>query len=71
MRFRLRTLMILLAVGAPVIALAWWYGRAALGIFLLTVIFCPELLFGVFTYTFGALCHFIGRLPEGDNKDSN
>ncbi|MDX1948052.1 MAG: hypothetical protein SFU86_21820 [Pirellulaceae bacterium] len=63
MRYRLRTLLILIAVGPPVIALAWWYGRAVIGVVVLAMIFCPEILFGVFAYTFGGLCHLIGRLP--------
>jgi len=70
MRFRLRTLLILLAVGPPVIALAWWYGRVAIGVFLLALFFCPELIFGVFAHTFGALCHWIGGKPR-DRKELN
>ena len=67
MRYGLRTLLIVLALGPPAIALAWWYGRVAIGLFLLALLVCPELIFGAviytFVYTFGALCHLIGGKP--------
>jgi hypothetical protein len=46
MRYRLRTLLIVLALGPPLIALAWWYGKMALGLLLLTLLFCPDLFAG-------------------------
>jgi hypothetical protein len=69
MRYRLRTLMIVLALGPPVIALAWWYGRVAIGVFLLAILVCPELIFGAFVYTFGALCHLLSGKPIRDMFD--
>ena len=72
MRYSLRALMVLLTVGPPVIALAWWYGRVVVTVFVLTMIVCPDVLFLVFGYTFGGLCHWIGKLPEGPRrKNSN
>jgi hypothetical protein len=56
MRFRLRTLMIVLALGPPIIAVAWWYGKAALGILVLALIVCPQLVLELamlLFYTFG------------------
>jgi hypothetical protein len=44
MRYRLRTLLIVLALGPPVIGLAWRYGKVALGLLALTLLFCPDLL---------------------------
>lgn len=43
MQFRLRTLLVVLAVGPAAIALAWWYGKAAVGLALLILLVCPQL----------------------------
>jgi len=56
MRFRLRTLMIFVALGPPIIAVAWWYGKAALGILVFALIVCPQLaleLAMLLFYSFG------------------
>jgi hypothetical protein len=42
MRFRLRTLLIALAIVPPAIALAWWYGKAAVGLLVLALLVCPD-----------------------------
>ena len=42
MQFRLRTLLIVLAVGPVVLAVAWWYWKAAIGLALLTLLFFPD-----------------------------
>jgi hypothetical protein len=72
LRYRLRTLLIVLAIGPPLIALAWWYGKAALGILILALLVSPmlilDLLMAVFVNGFGALCHLIGRLPGGNDR---
>ena len=60
MRYRLRTLLILMAVGPPIIALAWWYGRLAVGVLILALIVFPELLI----YAFGGLYYLIGGKPR-------
>ena len=74
MRYRLRTLLILLAVGPPIIAAAWWCGTQipVWVYFLAFIALLPDLLIAGFAYTFGALCHLIGWLPGGnDRKNSN
>jgi hypothetical protein len=75
MRYRLRTLLIILALGPPVFAVAWSiYSQRlplwlVLAVSLVTII--PWLLVGAFGYGFGALCHLIARLPGGrDRKDT-
>jgi fatty-acid desaturase len=60
MRYRLRTLMIVLALGPPIIALAWWYGRLAVGVLVLALIVFPELLI----YAFAGLYHLFGGKPR-------
>jgi len=76
MRFSLRTLLIVMVLGPPALAAAWWYGKILLGLIALAVIACPPLVLEpamlLCGYTFGALCHLIGRLPGGcDRKDPN
>jgi hypothetical protein len=60
MRFRLRTLLVVLALGPPIIALGWWYGRLAVGVLALALIVFPELLI----YAFGGLYLLIGGKPR-------
>jgi hypothetical protein len=43
MRYRLRTLLIVLGLGPPVIALAWWYGKMAMGLLVVALLFCPDI----------------------------
>ena len=68
MRYRLRTLLILMAIGPPVIALTWWYGKATIGFLLLVIVFAPGLLMDVF----GAIVWLISRQSEDEThkKDS-
>ena len=74
LRYKLRTLLILLVVGPPLLAVAWWYFRRIplWVVALIAIAALPELLVAAFINGFGALCHLIGRLPGGqDRKDSN
>ena len=72
MRYRLRTLLIVLAVVPPLLAVAWWYGqRIPIWVFaVLLVAAIPQLLVAAFVYGFGLVCYLVGRLPGG-RKDSN
>jgi hypothetical protein len=63
MRYSIRTLLVLMAIMPPMLAVGWWYWRPALSVLLLAIIFCPELPFALLGYTFGGLCHLIGWLP--------
>jgi hypothetical protein len=45
MRYRLRTLLIVLALGPPVIALAWWYGKLIIALLVITLLVSPSLIF--------------------------
>jgi hypothetical protein len=67
MRFPLRTLLILLAVGPPILAVSWWYFRRIPGwvLVMVAIAVLPELVMATFIHGFGALCHWIGRLPGG------
>ena len=67
MRYRLRTLLIALAIGPPLLAGVWWcLGRIPVWVYVLAVVaMLPELLIAAFAYTFGAICHLIGWLPDG------
>jgi hypothetical protein len=71
MRFRLRTLLIALALGPPVLALAWWYGRVAIGELLLVLLTLPALIFFILGYTFDVLCHLIGVKPSDDRAENS
>jgi hypothetical protein len=64
MRFRLRTLLILLAIGPPLIALAWWYGKLAIGLLVFALIVCPQLVFEL------AMLLLVVGTPRNDHKDS-
>jgi hypothetical protein len=70
-RFRLRTLLIVLTLGPPLIALAWWYGKTAIGLMLLALLFCPDLLFlagqGAWAL-FGWLSKASKRLDPDENR---
>jgi hypothetical protein len=43
LRYKLRTLLILLAVGPPLLAVAWWFWEAALALVALALILEPAL----------------------------
>jgi hypothetical protein len=70
MRYRLRTLMILMAVLPPILAGAWWFSqRVTFWILALALIaLIPELLLRMFGYTFYVLCRLAGGWPR--DKDS-
>ena len=75
MQFRLRSLLIVLALGPPFIALVWWYWKTALVMYLLACLVCPELallpFIAAFGYGFAGLCHLIAKSPGGnDRKDA-
>jgi len=61
-----RTLLILLAILPPVLALAGWCWKMAVAALVLALLgMFPELLVAGFVYAFGAICHLIGRFPDG------
>jgi hypothetical protein len=64
MRYSLRTLVIVLALGPPLIALAWWYGKLAVGLLVFALIVCPQLVFEL-----AMLLSVVGT-PRNDHKDS-
>ena len=66
MRYRLRTLLIVLALGPPLIALAWWYGKLVIGLVVFALIVCPQLVFELAML----LCHLVGGPPRNNQKDS-
>jgi len=68
MRFRLRTLLIVLALGPPLIAVAWWYGKAALVILVFALIVCPQLVFESVMLLFYTLCGLAGGHDRKDLK---
>jgi hypothetical protein len=70
MRFRLRTLLIVLALGPPVIALAWWYWKVALDLLPLALLF-PYLILLSLARMFDALCQLIGVKPRGDSAENS
>jgi hypothetical protein len=74
MRYRLGTLLVLMAIGPPVIALAWWYWQATLALLALAFIFEPAIFINAiavtFIYGFGALCQLIGG-NQSDNRRKN
>jgi hypothetical protein len=75
MRYRLRTQLIVLAIGPPVLALAWRLYSERIPLWVIVVVTVvaalPYLIVATFGYGFGALCYLIGRLPGGnDRKDT-
>ena len=74
MRFRLRTLMIVVAIGPPVIALAWWYGRWIIAVLVITLLVSPSLIFDAVNlsyYSFRAVRRLIGGSPREESKESD
>jgi len=74
-RYKLRTLLILLAVGPVVLAFVWqcYVAKAPawLIVALLLIAAIPSSFVLAFGYGFGALCHLIARIPGGnDRKDT-
>ena len=79
MRYRLRTLMIVLTLGPPVIALEWWYLKeSSLALLVLLVVsvclivWLLDLTLWVLARLYDALCRLIGvksrRVPADDSK---
>jgi hypothetical protein len=63
MRYRLRTLLILLTVLPPVLALCWWYWqwwRWAVVVLALTCLMDVTLPLSILFHGFGALCRLAG-----------
>ena len=78
MRFRLRTLMIVLALGPPAIALEWWYWKeSSLALLVLEVVslylilWLLYLILWVVTRMYDALCQLIGVKPRGVPADDS
>jgi len=74
MRFRLCTLMIVLALGPPVLALAWWYGRTIIALLVITLLVAPSLIFDAVNlsdYLFRALRRLMGGSPREESKESD
>ncbi len=74
MRYRLRTLMIVLALGPMVIALAWWYGKLIIALLVITLLVSPSLIFDAVNlsyYSFRALRRLIGGSPREESKESD
>jgi hypothetical protein len=73
-RFRLRTLLIVLAIGPPVIALAWWYGRLIIAVLVITLLVAPSLIFDVVNlsyYSIRAIRRLIDGSPREESKESD
>ena len=72
MRFCLRTLLIVLALGPPVIALAWWYWTEVALTLLALAVFHPYIVLLSLTRLYDAICQSMGIKPRGDpSEDSN
>jgi hypothetical protein len=66
-RYKLRTLLIVLALGPPIIALEWWYWKeSSLGLLALLVVglslilWLLNLMLWALARIFGALCDLMG-----------
>ena len=79
MRYRLRTLLIVLTLGPPVIALEWWYWKESSFALLVLIVVGLSLILGLLNlilWVLGricdALCQLIGvkprSLPADDSK---
>jgi len=76
MRYRLRTLMIVLALGPPAIALEWWYWKesslALLVLFVVSlclILWLLNLILWVLARIYDAVCQLIGVKPRGAPAD--
>ena len=72
MQYRLRTLLIVLAIGPPVIALAWWYGKIIIALLVITLLVAPSLIFDAVNlsyYSFRALRRLLGGSPRDESKE--
>ena len=63
-RYKLRTLLIALALGPPLIALAWWYGKLNIGLLVFALIVCPQIVFEL------AMLLLLVGTPRNDHIDS-
>ena len=78
MRYRLRTLMIVLALGPPLIALEWWYWKeSSFTLLVLEVVGLYLILWLVWVVLWllarmcDALCQLIGVKPRGVPADDS
>jgi hypothetical protein len=78
MRFRLRTLLILMAMGPPLIALEWWYWKASsLALLALEVVSLYVILWVLYLILwllermYYVLCQLIGVKPRGVPDDNS
>ena len=78
MRYRLRTLLILMAVGPPAIALEWWYWKESslallalevVGLYL--ILWLLYLILWLVERMYDALCQLIGVKPRGVPADDS
>ena len=70
MRFRLRTLLIVLALGPPVLALGWWYWQSwrwAVVVLALTCLMDITLPLSIVFHAFGGLCRLARGKRDGDS----
>jgi hypothetical protein len=72
MRYRLRTLLIVLTLVPPLLALAWWYGKMALGLLVLLVLCggAGEVLVGV-ELAWTIFSRILGTRNDDPRKDSD
>ena len=78
MRYSLRTLLIVLALGPPAIALEWWYWKeSAFALLALEVVSLYLILWVLYLIlwllerTYDALCQLIGVKPRGVPADDS
>jgi hypothetical protein len=78
MRFRLRTLLIALAVGPPLLALEWWYWKesafalvALEVVSLYVILWLLYLILWMIERIYDALCQLIGVKPHGVHADDS
>jgi hypothetical protein len=78
MRYRLRTLLIVLAVGPSVIALEWWYWKESPFALLPLIVISVCLILGLLNLIvwalermYAALCQLIGMKPRGVHADDS
>jgi len=77
-RYKLRTLLILLAIGPPAIALEWWYLKesslallALLVVSLYLILWLLYLILWLVERMYDALCRLIGVKPRGVPADDS
>jgi hypothetical protein len=78
MQFRLRTLLIVLALGPSVLALEWWYWKESpfallplLVVGLCLILWLLNLILWALARIYDALCQLIGVKPRGVHADDS